>query len=124
MPTRSRVFVLLTMLGLWLNAPWAAAQTQTIPAVLQHPDQYDGKVINVIGTITGYQESVAGVAGKYTKFRLEDGGSSVTVYYFGQHLGLKNGMRVRVIGTYSAFKQSGQYTYRNQVGAQEVQRLP
>jgi hypothetical protein len=31
------------MLGLWLNAPWAAAQTQTILAVLQHHDQYDGK---------------------------------------------------------------------------------
>jgi len=114
----------LVLFSLLLSATWAAAQTVTIPTVLHHPDQYDGKVISIIGTIAAYKESVAGRAGEYTMFRLEDGGSSVTVYYIGKHLGLKNGVRVRVIGTYSAFKQMGQFTYRNQLGAQEVQVLP
>jgi hypothetical protein len=114
----------LLLLSVLLSATWAAAQTVTISTVVQHPDQYDGKVVNVIGTIAAYKESVAGAAGEYTTFRLEDGGSSVTVYYIGKHLGLKNGARVHVIGTYSAFKQTGQYTYRNQVGAQQVQALP
>jgi len=113
----------LTVLNLVLGVPWVAAQTMTVSAILQHPDQYDGKVINVVGRIAAYQERVT-VGDTYATFRLEDGNSYLTVYFFGKRLGLKNGLRIRVIGTYSAFKQDGQYSFRNQVGAQGVQVLP
>jgi hypothetical protein len=96
----------------------------TVSAVLRHPEQYDGKVIDVVGKIAAYQERATRWGDTATTFRLEDGGSSVTVYFFGKPLGLKNGQRARVIGTYSAIHHDGQYTFRNQLGAQQIQALP
>jgi hypothetical protein len=122
MSRRRRITLLLPILVLLLDMSWSVAQpTVTASAILQHPDQYDGKVISVSGTIAAYQERVSAKGNPYTTFRLEDG-ASVSVFAW-KHQGLKNGLRVRIMGTFVATKRVGQYTFHNEIEAQQIQTL-
>jgi len=58
-----------------------AQPTVTVSALLQHTDQYDGKVVSVARTITAYREGVSAKGNPYTTLRLEDGGSSIPVSF-------------------------------------------
>lgn len=118
-----RLVVLLTIFVLLLSTPWSVAQTAvTVAGLLQNPDQYDAKAISVAGTIVAYRERVSAKGNPYTTFRLRDRGSDVSVFSW-KHPGLKNGIRVRVIGTFAATKRVGQYTFHNEIEARQIQVL-
>jgi hypothetical protein len=122
MSRRRRITLLLPMLVLLVSTSWSVAQPiVTVSAILQHPDQYDGKVVSVAGTITTYREHVSAKGNPYTTFRLEDGGS-ISVFAW-KHQGLKNGLRVRATGTFAATKRVGQYIFHNEIEAQQIRVL-
>lgn len=99
--------------------PALAQPTVAISALVQHPDQYDGKTVSVIGTITGYREHVSARGNPYTTFRLVDGGA-VSVFIW-KHQGLRDGIRVRVIGTFSKVRRVGRYTFFNEIEARRIE---
>ncbi len=100
---------------------WAGEKV-SVEALLQNPERYDGKTVIVEGEITSYQEKLSRRDNPYTTFRLEDNGSSVAVFARG-HLGLKDGLRVRVSGVFQKVKQVAQYTFYNEISADKVQLL-
>jgi len=100
---------------------WAGEKV-SVEALLQNPERYDGKTVIVEGEITSYQEKVSRRGNPYTTFRLEDNGFSVAVFAR-DHLGLKDGLRVRVSGVFQKVKQVGRYTFYNEISADKVQLL-
>ncbi len=100
---------------------WAGEKV-SVAALLQNPERYDGKTVIVEGQITSYQEKFSRRGNPYTTFRLEDNGFSVAVFAWG-HLGLKDGVRVRVSGVFQRVKQVGRYTFYNEISADKVQLL-
>src|SRR5712691_2002242 len=110
------LLLLLAALPLW------AKQVVTIRVLLQHADQFDGKVVTVTGTVRGYREQVSGAGNPYTTFRLADGELSVSVYVWNQQ-GLSNGQKVRVTGAFAKVKQVGRYTFDNEIQANRVEAL-
>jgi hypothetical protein len=105
---------LILVMGL---APVALAQaTVTVGALAQHGDQYDHKTVAVVGTVGQYQERVSRAGNPYTVFKLENEGAVVSVYARG-HWHLKNGMRVKVSGTFDVEHRVGRYTFRNEITA-------
>jgi cytochrome c-type biogenesis protein CcmE len=99
-----------------------AQQLLTVPVLLQHSDEYDGKVVSVTGAITSYRERVSARGNAYTTFRVEDGGASVSVFAW-EHQGLHDGQRVRVTGTFDKVKRVGRYTFYNEIQAQGIEKL-
>lgn len=110
------------VLVLWVcSLPALAQQAVTVSALLLHPEQYDGKTISVVGTVARYQERVSARGNPYTTFRLEDGGA-VSVFAW-HHQGLRDGLRVRVVGTFFKVRRVGRYVFRNEVEAQRIEAV-
>ena len=106
-----------------LTAPAVLAQQLlTISVLLQHSDQYDGKVVSVTGAITAYSERVSARGNAYTTFRMEEGGASISVFAW-EHQGLHDGLRVRVTGTFDKVKRVGRYTFYNEIQARGIETL-
>ena len=99
-----------------------AQQLLTISVLLQHSDQYDGKVVSITGAVTAYSERVSARGNAYTTFRVEEGGASVSVFAR-EHQGLHNGLQVRVTGTFEKVKRVGRYTFYNEIQAQGIEKL-
>jgi hypothetical protein len=102
--------------------PVLAAQEITIRALVQDPDQYDGKVVTAVGTIRVYRERVSSAGNPYTLFRLTDEGVSVSVFLWDKH-GLRNGQKVRVTGTFTKAKHVRANTFDNEIQAHRVDVL-
>jgi len=100
---------------------WAGEKI-SVADLLQNPERYDGKTVIVEGKIISYQERFSRRGNPYTTFRLEDNGFSVAVFAWG-HLGLKDGLRVRVSGVFQKVKQVGRYTFYNEINAYKIQLL-
>jgi len=94
----------------------------SVADLLQNPERYDGKTVIVEGKIISYQERFSRRGNPYTTFRLEDNGFSVAVFAWG-HLGLKDGLRVRVSGVFQRVKRVGRYTFYNEISADKIQLL-
>jgi hypothetical protein len=100
---------------------WAGEKV-SVAALLQNPKRCDGKTVIVEGKIISYQEKFSRRGNPYTTFRLEDNGFSVAVFAWG-HIGLKDGLRVRVSGVFQRVKRVGRYTFYNEISAYKIQLL-
>ena len=117
-----RMFGVAVLLVLLTVPAVLAQQLLTISVLLQHSDQYDGKVVSITGAVTAYSERVSARGNAYTTFRVEEGGASVSVFAR-EHQGLHNGLRVRVTGTFDKVKRVGRYTFYNEIQAQGIETL-
>ncbi len=76
----------------------------------------------MVGTIGDYRERVSARGNPYTTFHLQDGTAQVSVFAW-KHQGLRNGLRVRVVGTFAKVRQVGGYTFYNEIQANSVEML-
>lgn len=115
---------LLTAVALLLMGapPVLAAEGISVRALVQNPDQYDGKVVSVVGTVTVYRERVSTVGNLYTTFRLTEGNASVSVFVWDKQ-GLRNGRKVRVIGTFAKVRHVRALTFDNEIQAHRIDVL-
>ena len=115
---------LLTVIVLFLLAVPARAQhSVTVRVLAQDPDQYDGKVVTVVGTITAYRERVSDAGNPFTTFRLVDGDASVAVFIWNKQ-GLSNGQRVRVTGACAKVRQPGTFAAAVEIQAHRIEAMP
>ena len=106
-----------------LGAPAAPAERGiSVHALMQDPAPYDGKIVTVVGMITGYRERTSNAGTPYTVFRLADGDASVVVFSWNRQ-GLADGQRVRVTGTFSRIKQAGTSPVANEIQAYRIEVL-
>ncbi len=96
-----------------------AQVTIAVLALVKNSDRYDGQIVTVMGTVTGYRERTSRAGNPYTTFRLEDAGASVLVFAW-KHQGLRNGQRVQVTGKFLKTKRVGRYTFYNEIEAQRI----
>jgi hypothetical protein len=120
-PLRSVLIALLVIL--FGVVPTLAQQAVTPQALGQNPDRYDKQLVSVTGTIVSYRERVSAHGKPYTTFRVKSDSASVSVFAW-KHQGLRNGQRVRVIGTFKKVKVAGGYRFRNEIEAQRIEALP
>jgi hypothetical protein len=84
----------------------APAQQEVSPCTLSDPanqDKYNDQRVSTTGTIWLYTEGDDKDEGAYSQFRVidkPDGDCRVRVYARHGHLGLRDGLRVRVLGKY------------------------
>lgn len=111
------------VVSVFMLAPSRAQHTVSLRALVQDPDQYDGKVVTVVGTVTAYRERVSDAGNPYTTFRLTDGGSSLAVFIWNKQ-GLSNGQKVRVTGAFAKVRHAGTVTFDNEIQAYRIDALP
>lgn len=102
--------------------PALAASAVTISSLAQSPASHYGQVVLVTGTIAGYEQKTTAKGNAYADFRLQGGGASVVVFA-GRPKSLRNGLRVRVLGTFVKSKRIGRDTFRNAVEAIRIEIL-
>jgi hypothetical protein len=120
MMKRCQFFTIMTLLVL-ITLPALAQESVSVSALLQDPDQYDGKVVSVAGAIANYRERISARGNPYTTFTLVSSGS-VSVFVW-KHQGLHNSERVKVTGKFVKVKHVGQYTFHNEIEATQIQVL-
>jgi len=106
--------------GSWLlPSPTHALELQ---ALLEAPDQYDGRQITVTGKASAPRHNES--RGKpFTVFDLTDqAGRSVRVFSWG-HLAFHEGDLVAVDGIFLKAKQVGEHTIHNEIEARSVRSL-
>ena len=111
------------VLSLFVVVPARAQHTVVLRALIQDPDQYDGKVVTAVGTVTAYRERVSHAGNPYTTFRLTDGDASLGVFIWNKQ-GLSNGQRVRVTGAFAKVRHAGTVTFDNEIQAYRIEVLP
>ncbi len=124
MPGRVGARVLAGVLLVLLTVAAVLAQPSvSVRDLVENPDLHHGQVVAVVGTITQYRERVSARGNPYTTFRLTEDGAWVSVFAW-QHRGLRNGLRVRVVGRFDKVKRVGRYTFHNEIEAQRIERVP
>jgi DNA polymerase III alpha subunit len=97
-----------------------AAQETTVEKTLANKDSFDGKEVSVSGTVSKLKLKTSKGGNEYTTFSLINGsGVSLNVFVWG-HSKIKEGQKVKVIGTYRKDKKVGRYTFYNEIEATEV----
>ena len=97
-----------------------AAQETTVEKILANKDSFDGKEVSVYGTVSKLKLKTSKGGNEYTTFSLINGsGVSLNVFVWG-HSKIKEGQKVKVIGTYRKVKKVGRYTFYNEIEATEV----
>ncbi|HLW60402.1 MAG TPA: OB-fold nucleic acid binding domain-containing protein [bacterium] len=94
----------------------------SVRALIQDPEQFDGKIVTVTGTVNDYQERMSKAGNPYTTFRLADRAATVAVFAW-NHQGLSNGDRVQVTGTFEKVKRVAGYTFGNEIEANRIEGL-
>lgn len=102
--------------------PALSQQAITVGDLVHNPERYDKQIISVAGTIADYRERVSERGNPYTTFRLQDAAAAVAVFAW-KHQGLSNGLRVRVVGTFSRVKRVGGYIFYNEIEVRNVAML-
>jgi len=88
----------------------------TISEIASNPDKFHGKVVEVEGKVMFVKFKTSKRGNPYTVFELTDGKNYVSVFSFGT-LPVKEGDKVRVIGTYQKVKYVGRYVFYNEIDA-------
>jgi hypothetical protein len=97
-----------------------AAQETTVEKTLANKDSFDGKEVSVSDTVSKLKLKTSKGGNEYTTFSLMNGsGVSLKVFVWG-HSKIKEGQKVKVIGTYRKVKKVGRYTFYNEIEATEV----
>ncbi len=97
-----------------------AAQETTIEKIIANKDSYDGQEVSVPGIVSKLKLKTSKGGNEYTTFSLTHGsGVSLNVFVW-RHSKVKEGQKVKVIGTYRKVKRAGRYTFYNEIEATEV----
>ncbi len=118
--SKFRAFVAVTVSILCLliinSTATAQALKTTVGDILSNPDQYDGKMVQVEGTVGSLKETVSKKGNPYTTFKVTQGDKSLTVFSFGKK-SIKQGDSVSVVGRYQKVKHVSRYTFYNEIDA-------
>jgi hypothetical protein len=90
----------------------------TVRALLGEPKKWDGKLVEVEGTVEEYEQRTSKAGHEYSKFRLAmpDVKERAAVFSF-NHLGLANGKKAKVRGLFQETKKVGEATFKNEIDA-------
>ena len=110
---RFLVLLLTTVLTYYV---YANAQVLTVSEILNHPDKYHLKTVQVKGEVLDVKHKVSKRGNPYTVFVLSDGKKSLNVFTFGTPE-INVGDKVKVEGTFYKVKYVGRYTFYNEIDA-------
>lgn len=96
---------------------WAQVRTD-IQTILSDPNQFDGRRVEVEGTVESLRSKISGKGSPYTVFRLSGDGESVSVYAPGDPP-LKEGDLVVVTGRFQKIRYISQYEFKNEIDASD-----
>jgi hypothetical protein len=94
------------------------ALADAIADIAAHPSNFDGKSVDVRGTVRGLREKTSARGNAYDTFKLCST-SCVSVFVFGRPA-VSNGGTAEVQGTFSAVHRVGRYTFYNEIEAVSV----
>ncbi len=110
MALRGKSLVLLVLLTAGLSL---AASAAAIVQITAHPQNFDGQVVTVSGTVSALRARTSRKGNEYETFTVCNG-SCIHVFTFGQPL-IRDGGQVSVTGTFAAVKHVGRYTFHNEI---------
>jgi hypothetical protein len=97
--------------------PTATVAATTITQILGSPSVYDGKHIDVSGTVEHLEQKVSHKGNAYVTFALCSG-QCIHVFGFGSPP-ISDGQPITVHGTFAAVKHVGSYTFYNEIDADD-----
>jgi hypothetical protein len=106
------------ILILLVAATQPAFAADSIAAIVANPAKYDGKTVDVRGTVSGLREKTSAKDNAYDTFKLCST-SCVSVFIFGRPA-VSDGAAAEVHGTFSAVHRVGSYTFYNEIEAVSV----
>lgn len=110
-------FVIPTAVFAFLAALPAASPAATVAQMLASPSTYDGKHVDVHGTVEHLEQKVSHKGNAYVTFSLCSG-QCLHVFGFGSP-SLSDGQAVTVHGTFAAVKHVSSYTFYNEIDADD-----
>ncbi|GBC91799.1 hypothetical protein HRbin15_00258 [bacterium HR15] len=118
-----RAYFVAITLGILIGMPTLAQKKSeekpirtTIAAILQDPDRFHKKLVQLEGKVSDYKEKTSRAGNAYTTFKLVQEEQKITVFSYG-HLKLKDGEEVVVIGRYYKERRVGRATFKNEIDA-------
>lgn len=88
----------------------------TVAALLETPDKFHRKMVQVEGEVDDLKKKVSRVGNPYTTFKLDSGGKQVTVFSYG-HLSAEKDDNVIVVGRFYKERRVGRSTFKNEIDA-------
>lgn len=110
-------FAIPTAIFALLIALPAASSAATIGQILGSPSTYDGKHVDVSGTVEHLEQKTSHKGNPYVTFSLCSG-QCIHVFGFGSP-GISDGGVITVHGTYEAIKHVSGYTFYNEIDADD-----
>jgi RecJ-like exonuclease len=110
-----RFFILLLTAVLTFYV-YANAQVLTVSEIINNPDKYHLKTVQVKGEVLDVKHKVSKRGNEYTVFVLSDGKKSLNVFTFGTPE-INVGDKVKVEGIFYKVKYVGRYTFYNEIDA-------
>jgi hypothetical protein len=118
-----RAYLMVMMLGILVGMPTLAQKKSeerpiktTVAAILEDPDRFHKKLVQVEGKVSDYKEKVSRAGNAYTTFKLVQQDQKITVFSYG-HLNLENNNEVVVVGRFYKEKRVGRATFKNEIDA-------
>ena len=111
---RSRLILIFAAVAMLF--PIVASAT-TIAQVLASPSSYDGQHVDVTGRVSGLRSKTSHRGNAYVTFSLCSD-RCVHVFAFGTP-NISDGQTITVHGTFAAVKHVGEYTFYNEVDADD-----
>ncbi|MGQ9656561.1 MAG: hypothetical protein ACUVV1_01515 [Fimbriimonadales bacterium] len=113
----SLVAIALLCMGLLAQQkPTPTPIKTTVAALLENPDKFHRKMVQVEGEVDDLKKKVSRVGNPYTTFKLDSGGKQVTVFSYG-HLSVEKDDKVIVIGRFYKERRVGRSTFKNEIDA-------
>jgi DNA/RNA endonuclease YhcR with UshA esterase domain len=109
-------FLILLLTAVLTFYGCANAQVLTVSEILNHPDKYHLKTVQVKGEVLDVKYKVSKRGNPYAVFVLSDGKASIKVFTFGTPE-INVGDKVMVKGTFYKVKYVGRYTFNNEIDA-------
>lgn len=95
-----------------------ALADDSIDAIIASPATFDGKHVDVTGTIANYKEKTSKAGNDYTLFDLCQT-KCVGIYEHGHPTGLKDGGTTTIHGTFAAVRHMRGFDITNQIDADD-----
>lgn len=111
-----RFVIPATLFGLLAALP-AASSATTIAQVLGSPSTYDGRHVDVKGTVEHLEQKTSHKGNPYVTFSLCSG-QCIHVFAFGTP-SISDGQTITVHGSYESVKHVSGYTFYNEVDADD-----
>jgi RecJ-like exonuclease len=109
-------FLILLLTAVLTFYVYANAQVLTVSEIINNPDKYHLKTVQVKGEVLDVKHKVSKRGNEYTVFVLSDGKKSLNVFTFGTPE-INVGDKVKVEGIFYKVKYVGRYTFYNEIDA-------